>query len=131
MGWYASGRGIPFILAHQLGDIVSRYDMVDINVCEYTRSDTKKRECACNSFYLTNSGNQLRSPSKEFPSELTHSCIRCIQCSKQFHRSCSVRLLRISAVLPFTFSTDTKWIPLGTDLIFGKRKKLQGARSGV
>jgi hypothetical protein len=24
----------------------------------------KKRDCACKSFYLTNSGNQLRSPSK-------------------------------------------------------------------
>jgi hypothetical protein len=35
MGWYANGRGIPFVFAHQLGDIVLRYDMVDLTLCEY------------------------------------------------------------------------------------------------
>jgi len=35
MGWHARGRGIPFVFAHQLGDIVSRYDMVDLTLCEY------------------------------------------------------------------------------------------------
>ena len=26
-------------------------------------------------------------------------------------------------------SSDTKWVPLRTDMIFGKRKKSQGART--
>ena len=112
--------------------VPSHYTDNALSVHIYTRmwSDIKKRDCACKPFYLTNSGNQLQSPSKQFPSELTHSCIRCCQSSKQFRRSCSVRLLRVSAVFAFTFSTDTKWVPLSTDLIFGKKQKSQRARSG-
>ena len=96
----------------------------------HTSYDTKIRDCACNYFHLTNSWNQLQSPSTQFPSKPTHSCIPCCQCSKQFRISCSLRLLRFPAVLVFTFSTDTKWFPLSTDLIFGERQKSQGARSG-
>ena len=54
---------------------------------------------------------------------ITVACIRCCQYSKQFRRSCSVRLLRFPAVFAFKFSTDTKWFPLSTDLNFGKRQK--------
>ena len=45
---------------------------------------------------------------KAVNSNITVACIRCCQFSKQFRRSCSVRLLRFPAVLVFTFSTDTK-----------------------
>ena len=49
---------------------------------------------------------------------------------KAIRSSCSVRLLRTSAVFAFTLSTDKKGVPLSTDLIFGNRQKSQGARSG-
>ena len=49
---------------------------------------------------------------------------------KAIRSSCSVRLLRTSAVFAFTLSTDTKWVHLSTDSIFGNKQKLQEVRSG-
>jgi hypothetical protein len=95
------GRLTPFSCACK---VILKTELVDICVgIGGSAQRERERGCACNSFYLTNSGNQLRSPSNYFPSELTYSCIRCCQCSKQFRRLCSVRLLRISAVFAFTF----------------------------
>ena len=49
-----------------------------------------------------------------------HSCIRCCHYSKQRHISFSVRLLSSSVIFHYTSCTNTKWVPLRTDLIFGK-----------
>jgi hypothetical protein len=48
---------------------------------------------------------------------------------KQFCRSYSVRLLRISNVFAFILSNNIKWVPVSMDLIFRKRQNLQGVRS--
>jgi len=37
----------------------------------------------------------------------------------------------MSAVFAFTFSNDTKLVPLSTDLIFGKRQMSQAVRVGA
>jgi hypothetical protein len=51
-------------------------------------------------------------------------------CSKHWCRSLAVRQFRSLVVFAFFSSTNTMWVPLSMDLIFGKRKKSQGAISG-
>ncbi len=81
-------------------------------------------------FYLKNYSTIERSPSLYLPTLTTHQSIHFFHWSKQCWKSSFVSAFRNSADFRFTSSIDSTRIPFKIDLIFGKRKKSQGAKSG-
>ena len=82
-------------------------------------------------FYFKNYSTIECSPSMYFPPLATHRSICFFHWSKQCWKSSFVRAFRSSADFRFIFSIDSNRVPFKADLIFGNRKKSQGAKSGV
>ena len=70
------------------------------------------------------------SPSMNSPPLATHRSICFFHWSKQCWKSSFVRALRSFADFRFTASIDSNPVPFKADLIFGNKKKSQGANSG-
>ena len=72
----------------------------------------------------------MLSPSMQSPPRSLHRSMRIYHCWKQCCRSSCVKLFKSCVAFAFTASTDSNLVPSSEDLIFGKRKKSHGARSG-
>ena len=64
------------------------------------------------------------------PPRSIHRSMRIFHCWKQCCRSSCFKLSKSCVAFAFTACTDSNLVPLSADLIFGKRKKSHGARSG-
>jgi len=73
---------------------------------------------------------EMLSPSMYSPPRSLHCFMWIFHCWKQCCRSSSDSLFMISFAFAFTASMDSNLVPLNADLIFGNKKKPNGARSG-
>ena len=72
----------------------------------------------------------MLSPSMYSPPRSLHRSMRIFHCWKQCCRSSSDTLFMSSAAFAYTASTDSNLVPFNADLIFGNKRKSDGARSG-
>ena len=102
-----------------------------VSSCIYVRGVAIKKPDSCSNPLLEkNQTIEMLSPSMQSPPRSLHRSMRISHCWKQCCRSSCVMLFKSCVAFAFTASTDSNLVPLCADLIFGKRKKSHGARSG-
>ena len=90
----------------------------------------KKPNSCSNPLLKKNQTIKMLSPSMQSPPRSLNRSMQIFHCWKQCCMSSCVKLFKSCVTFVFTASTDSNLAPLSAGLIFGKRKKLHGARSG-